>query len=103
MELNLSPCMNRALICILRLICVLYKQQFVTVDVQSTTFYPFQDTVLLLTGGSRGYSTQAAIISPDWDFSQMGIGGLDKVQQQQHYSNLFFNKQKHLFISSLPQ
>jgi len=52
---------------------------------QYTSFYlfaiiPSQDTVLLLTGSSRGYSTQAAIISPDWDFSQMGIGGLDKVQ-----------------------
>ncbi|XP_065888759.1 vesicle-fusing ATPase-like [Dysidea avara] len=41
-------------------------------------FEKAEDTVLLLTGSSRGYSTQAAIISPDWDFSQMGIGGLDK-------------------------
>lgn len=36
------------------------------------------DSVLLLSGKSKGKSAAPSIINPDWDFSQMGIGGLDK-------------------------
>ncbi len=31
-----------------------------------------------LVGRHKGDSAHVAIISPDWDFNQMGIGGLDK-------------------------
>ena len=30
-----------------------------------------------LTGKSKGKVERAQIINPDWDFSKMGIGGLD--------------------------
>jgi vesicle-fusing ATPase len=33
---------------------------------------------LSLIGRSKGKSTHRALINPDWDFQQMGIGGLDK-------------------------
>uniref|UniRef100_A0A915MDW3 Vesicle-fusing ATPase n=2 Tax=Meloidogyne incognita group TaxID=654580 RepID=A0A915MDW3_MELJA len=33
---------------------------------------------LNLIGRSKGKSTHKALINPDWDFQQMGIGGLDK-------------------------
>lgn len=31
----------------------------------------------MLTGQSKGKVVRQSIINPDWDFSQMGIGGLD--------------------------
>lgn len=37
-----------------------------------------EDSVLLLSGKSKGKTAAPSIINPDWDFSQMGIGGLDK-------------------------
>lgn len=36
-----------------------------------------EESVIKLTGKSRGKSAMPNIINPDWNFSQMGIGGLD--------------------------
>lgn len=32
---------------------------------------------ITLTGSSKGKVVRQSLINPDWDFSQMGIGGLD--------------------------
>lgn len=37
-----------------------------------------EGTQLNLIGRSKGKSSHKALINPDWDFQQMGIGGLDK-------------------------
>ncbi|VIO95888.1 vesicle-fusing ATPase, putative [Brugia malayi] len=37
-----------------------------------------EDSLLNLTGKSKGKSAYRSIINPDWDFQKMGIGGLDK-------------------------
>ncbi|CAI8035307.1 Vesicle-fusing ATPase [Geodia barretti] len=37
-----------------------------------------KDSSIQLTGRAVGDSARTSIISPDWDFKQMGIGGLDK-------------------------
>ena len=37
-----------------------------------------QESTIQLIGRSVGDSAHTALISPDWDFKQMGIGGLDK-------------------------
>ena len=42
------------------------------------TFEKAENANLALIGKAKGKSAQHSIISPDWDFSKMGIGGLDK-------------------------
>ena len=42
------------------------------------TFDRKQESLISLTGKAVGESAMPNIINPDWDFSQMGIGGLDK-------------------------
>jgi vesicle-fusing ATPase len=42
------------------------------------TFEKRPDSTIQLIGRNKGKSAQTAIISPDWDFKSMGIGGLDK-------------------------
>lgn len=37
-----------------------------------------QESTIQLIGRAIGDSAHTALISPDWDFKQMGIGGLDK-------------------------
>jgi len=45
----------------------------------SIVFDKYEGSPLNLIGKSKGKSTQQqSIINPDWDFSKMGIGGLDK-------------------------
>lgn len=40
-------------------------------------FEKVDDSIMKLTGKSKGKSSMPNIINPDWNFSQMGIGGLD--------------------------
>lgn len=44
----------------------------------SIVFEKFEGSPLNLIGKCKGKSTHQSIINPDWDFSKMGIGGLDK-------------------------
>lgn len=37
-----------------------------------------EDSIIQLTGKARGKVAMPTIINPDWDFSKMGIGGLDR-------------------------
>ncbi|XP_064598208.1 vesicle-fusing ATPase-like [Liolophura sinensis] len=41
-------------------------------------FEKAENSPLNLTGKSKGATARTSIINPDWDFNQMGIGGLDK-------------------------
>lgn len=41
------------------------------------TFEKMEGSNMNLTGKSKGKVERAQIINPDWDFSKMGIGGLD--------------------------
>lgn len=41
-------------------------------------FERIKDSMVQLIGKHKGDSAHTTIISPDWDFKQMGIGGLDK-------------------------
>ena len=43
----------------------------------SIIFEKADDSIIKLTGKSKGKSSMPNIINPDWNFSQMGIGGLD--------------------------
>ena len=43
----------------------------------SITFEKKDDSIIKLTGKSKGKSSMPNIINPNWNFSQMGIGGLD--------------------------
>ena len=49
-----------------------------------------QESTIQLIGRAIGDSAHTALISPDWDFKQMGIGGLDK-----EFSDIF----RHAFAS----
>ena len=40
--------------------------------------FVIQESTIQLIGRAIGDSAHTALISPDWDFKQMGIGGLDK-------------------------
>ncbi len=42
------------------------------------TFEKGEGSSIVLTGKSKGKVVRQSIINPDWDFSKMGIGGLDK-------------------------
>ncbi len=42
------------------------------------TFEKAEGSSIVLTGKSKGKVVRQSIINPDWDFSKMGIGGLDK-------------------------
>jgi len=44
----------------------------------SIIFEKMEGSTLNLTGKSKGKVEKQSIINPDWDFSRMGIGGLDK-------------------------
>lgn len=44
----------------------------------SLVFDKLEGSPLNLIGKSKGKSQQQSIINPDWDFTKMGIGGLDK-------------------------
>eukprot|EP00794_Sanderia_malayensis_P016648 gene16648-18338_t len=44
----------------------------------SIIFEKAEDSKLSLKGKARGKSSMPSIINPDWDFTKMGIGGLDK-------------------------
>ncbi|KAL8607609.1 hypothetical protein ACOMHN_003528 [Nucella lapillus] len=44
----------------------------------TVVFEKVENSNLNLTGKSKGKSSYQSIISPDWDFNKMGIGGLDK-------------------------
>ena len=46
--------------------------------VRTCTFILMQESTIQLIGRAIGDSAHTALISPDWDFKQMGIGGLDK-------------------------
>ena len=41
------------------------------------TFEKGEGSPIFLTGKSKGKVQRQSIINPDWDFSKMGIGGLD--------------------------
>lgn len=43
-----------------------------------TYLISLQESTIQLIGRAIGDSAHTALISPDWDFKQMGIGGLDK-------------------------
>ena len=43
----------------------------------SIVFEKAAESIIKLTGKSKGKSSMPNIINPDWNFSQMGIGGLD--------------------------
>eukprot|EP00112_Aurelia_sp_Birch-Aquarium-sp1_P009639 Seg2100.5 transcript_id=Seg2100.5/GoldUCD/mRNA.D3Y31 product="Vesicle-fusing ATPase 1" protein_id=Seg2100.5/GoldUCD/D3Y31 len=42
------------------------------------TFEKAEESKVVLKGKARGRSSMPSIINPDWDFTDMGIGGLDK-------------------------
>lgn len=41
------------------------------------TFEKGEDSAIFLAGSAKGKMVRQSIINPDWDFSKMGIGGLD--------------------------
>jgi len=43
----------------------------------SITFDRMEESLITLSGKAKGKSAMPSLINPDWDFSQMGIGGLD--------------------------
>ena len=45
----------------------------------SVIFEQAEGSSLQLSGKSKGKVVRQSIINPDWDFSKMGIGGLDQV------------------------
>ena len=57
------------------------KRSRYSISIYELKFLPlllFQDSSVQLIGRHIGSSAHEALISPDWDFNQMGIGGLDK-------------------------
>lgn len=57
-----------------QIVSVNYIHNPQTMNNCTSTFPDFIVTII-----SHSKSARTAIISPDWDFKKMGIGGLDKV------------------------
>ena len=55
----------------------IHNSQIMILNCTNILLHKFPDCIVNITPHRK--SARTAIISPDWDFKKMGIGGLDKV------------------------